>query len=48
MSAIVRTVVEAMTALPDILAGLFIYVTLIIGLGCPAQPASRRPWRWPS
>lgn len=29
----VRTVVEAMTALPDILAGLFIYVTLIIGLG---------------
>jgi phosphate transport system permease protein len=30
---VVRTVVEAMTALPDILAGLFIYVTLIVGLG---------------
>jgi phosphate transport system permease protein len=30
---VVRTIVEAMTALPDILAGLFIYVTLIIGLG---------------
>jgi phosphate transport system permease protein len=28
----VRTVVEAMTALPDILAGLFIYTVLIIGL----------------
>ena len=30
---VVRTVVEAMTALPDILAGLFIYTFLIIGLG---------------
>jgi phosphate transport system permease protein len=30
---LVRTVVEAMTALPDILAGLFIYVLLIILLG---------------
>jgi phosphate transport system permease protein len=29
---VVRTVVEAMTALPDILAGLFIYTVLIIGL----------------
>jgi phosphate transport system permease protein len=29
---VVRTVVEAMTALPDILAGLFIYTLLIIGL----------------
>ena len=29
----VRTVVEAMTALPDILAGLFIYSLLIISLG---------------
>lgn len=29
----VRTVVEAMIGLPDILAGLFIYVTLIIALG---------------
>lgn len=33
LSQTVRTVVEAMTALPDILAGLFIYTTLIIGLG---------------
>ena len=28
----VRTVVEAMTALPDVLAGLFVYTVLIIGL----------------
>lgn len=28
----VRTVVEAMTALPDILAGLFVYTVLVIGL----------------
>jgi phosphate transport system permease protein len=33
LSQTVRTVVEAMTALPDILAGLFIYTTLIIALG---------------
>lgn len=32
---IVRTVVEAMTALPSIVAGLFIYTTLIVGLGLP-------------
>jgi phosphate transport system permease protein len=32
-SRVVRTVVEAMTALPDILAGLFIYTVLIIHLG---------------
>ena len=30
---VVRTVVEAMTALPDILAGLFIYTVLIVALG---------------
>ena len=30
---IVRTVVEAMTALPDILAGLFVYVVLILIVG---------------
>jgi len=30
---VVRTVVEAMTAVPDLLAGLFVYVTLIVGLG---------------
>lgn len=29
-SNIVRTVVEAMTAVPDLLAGLFVYVTLIL------------------
>lgn len=32
VSQSVRTVVEAMTALPDILAGLFIYTVLIVGL----------------
>lgn len=30
---VVRTVVEAMTAVPDLLAGLFVYVVLIIELG---------------
>lgn len=29
---VVRTVVEAMTAVPDLLAGLFVYVTLILAL----------------
>ncbi len=33
LARVVRTVVEAMTALPDILAGLFIYTFLIIALG---------------
>lgn len=32
---VVRTVVEAMTALPSIVAGLFIYTTFIIALGQP-------------
>ena len=32
---VVRTVVEAMTALPSIVAGLFIYTVLILGLGFP-------------
>jgi len=32
---IVRTVVEAMTALPSIVAGLFIYTTFIYALGLP-------------
>jgi phosphate transport system permease protein len=32
---VVRTVVEAMTALPSIVAGLFIYTVLLIGLGMP-------------
>jgi len=30
---VVRTVVEAMTAIPDLLAGLFVYVVLIVALG---------------
>jgi phosphate transport system permease protein len=34
-SRVVRTVVEAMTALPEILAGLFVYVTLIFYFGLP-------------
>jgi phosphate transport system permease protein len=34
-SRLVRTVVEAMTALPEILAALFIYVFLIVGFGLP-------------
>jgi phosphate transport system permease protein len=34
-SQLVRTVVESMTALPEILAGLFIYVVLIVGFGLP-------------
>lgn len=32
---IVRTIVEAMTALPSIVAGLFIYTTMIVALGMP-------------
>lgn len=32
---VVRTVVEAMTALPSIVAGLFIYTVLIVSLGFP-------------
>ncbi len=32
---IVRTVVEAMTALPSIVAGLFVYAVLILALGFP-------------
>jgi phosphate transport system permease protein len=33
LARVVRTVVEAMTALPSIVAGLFIYTTVIVGLG---------------
>jgi phosphate transport system permease protein len=33
LSRWVRTVIEAMTALPDLVAGLFIYAVLIVGLG---------------
>ncbi|WP_426245794.1 phosphate ABC transporter permease PstA [Nocardioides sp. LHG3406-4] len=32
---LVRTIVEAMTALPSIVAGLFIYTTLIVAVGFP-------------
>jgi phosphate transport system permease protein len=34
-SRFVRIVVDAMTAMPDVLAGLFIYATLILALGYP-------------
>jgi len=34
-SQLVRTVVESMTALPEILAGLFVYVLLIVEFGLP-------------
>jgi phosphate transport system permease protein len=42
LSRFVRTVVEAMTALPDIVAGLFIYATLILifGLGLSGLAAA--------
>lgn len=33
LSNSVRTVIEAMTALPDIVAGLFIYAVIVLGLG---------------
>ena len=33
LARVVRTIVEAMTALPDLVAGLFIYVTLILSFG---------------
>lgn len=36
-SKLVRTVVEAMTALPSIVAGLFIYTVLIVGLHYPSS-----------
>ena len=42
---VVRTVVEAMTALPDILAGLFVYATLIVAPRRRSAPASPPPWR---
>jgi len=35
LATVVRTVVEAMTALPDILAGLFVYVFLVVGFHMP-------------
>ncbi|WP_210649392.1 phosphate ABC transporter permease PstA [Nocardioides sp. SYSU D00065] len=34
-AVVVRTIVEAMTALPSIVAGLFIYTVLIVALGFP-------------
>ena len=36
-SRLVRTVIEAMTALPSIVAGLFIYSALIVGIGLPSS-----------
>lgn len=33
LARVVRTIIEAMTALPDLIAGLFVYVTLILSLG---------------
>jgi len=33
LARVVRTVVEAMTALPEIVAGLFVYATLVVSLG---------------
>jgi phosphate transport system permease protein len=35
LSRIVRTMVEAMTALPDILAGLFVYTVLVVAMHFP-------------
>ena len=35
LAVVVRTIVEAMTALPSIVAGLFIYTVLIVTLGFP-------------
>lgn len=37
LARVVRTVVEAMTALPSIVAGLFIYTVLIVWLGVPSS-----------
>jgi phosphate transport system permease protein len=34
-SRVVRIVVEAMTAMPDVLAGLFVYIVLLVTLGLP-------------
>src|SRR5262249_41332879 len=36
-SRVVRSVVEAMTARPDVVAGLFVYIVLLITLGLPAS-----------
>jgi phosphate transport system permease protein len=33
LARVVRTVIESMTALPDILAGLFVYTTVVVRLG---------------
>jgi phosphate transport system permease protein len=33
VARVVRTVIEAMTALPDLVAGLFIYAVFVVGLG---------------
>ncbi len=38
----VRTIVEAMTALPSIVAGLFIYATFILAFRTSARASPRR------
>lgn len=40
-SRFVRTIVEAMTALPSIVAGLFIYAALIVGVGSSSTGGGR-------
>jgi phosphate transport system permease protein len=35
LARVVRTIIEAMTALPDLIAGLFIYAFLVLTLGFP-------------
>ena len=41
----VRIIVEAMTALPEIIAGLFVYAFVILTLGAATKRAGRRRWR---
>ena len=48
LARLVRTVVEAMTALPDILAGLFIYTAADHLLAAGTAPASPPRSRCPS
>ena len=45
LARVVRIVVEAMTAVPTIVAGLFIYSLVIIQLGSGAQRLRRLRWR---
>ncbi|PZG08649.1 phosphate ABC transporter, permease protein PstA [Micromonospora craterilacus] len=45
-SRFVRTIVEAMTALPSIVAGLFIYLSVILIFGRWAQENLPERWQW--